>query len=92
MYFVFAGKKIIDGFASDNCSVGARNILPSALKAEVEKLYKVQKLLEERQGFSFFTAYSVDLIGLPGKYAISIQEDVDENRATDLAIVSVFQF
>lgn len=92
LYFVFYNEKKPGGFASDNCGVGARYVAPSAIKREIERLYKVRKLTEERQGFSVITAYSVDMVGLSGKYAIAVQEDADERRPSEMVTVTIFQF
>jgi hypothetical protein len=55
-YVVHSGKKLVDGTALNLCAVTARRLPPTLLKAEVEKAYRVKRLLDETQGLSRITA------------------------------------
>jgi hypothetical protein len=91
-YLVTASEKHVNGVTSNSCSITVKYLDVANVKVELEKLYKISKVLEERQGMSLVSIYLAHLIGLPtNKYSISIQEDVTPDKPSDMFTLSLFE-
>ena len=66
-------KKIDHGFTSSSCTVSIRQDDPLKIVSFVETSFRVNKKLDEKQGFNHFWMYHADLIGIANNSAISIQ-------------------